>query len=61
VFGEFFKNVDSKPTRPRHTWEDIVRMIPKEISGNIKTWVDSVQDRDYWRAHVNPAFTLWIL
>ena len=28
----------------------------KEIVINTRNWVDSVQDRDYWRALVNAAF-----
>ena len=30
----------------------------KEIGINAKNWVDSVQDRDYWRALVNTALNL---
>ena len=40
--------------RPRRRWEDNTRMDLKEI-GN---WVDSAQDRDYWRALVNAALNL---
>ena len=28
----------------------------KEIGGNANNWVDSAQDRDYWRVLVNVAF-----
>ena len=44
--------------RPRHRWEDNIRMDLKEIGINMKNWVDSAQDRDYWRALVN-ALNLW--
>ena len=30
----------------------------KEIGINTKNWVDSAQDRDYWRALVNAALDL---
>ena len=30
----------------------------KEISINTKNWVDSAQDRNYWRALVNAALNL---
>ena len=43
--------------RPRHRWEDNVRMDLKYIGINMKNWVDLAQDRDYWRAFVNAAFT----
>ena len=55
-----FKIVTGKPTgkrplgRPRHGWEDNIRMDLEEI-GN---WVDSAQNRDYWRALMNVAFNL---
>ena len=32
--------------RPRHRWEDNIRMNLKEI-GIKRNWVDSAQDRDY--------------
>ena len=37
-----------------HRWEDNIRMDLEEI-GN---WVDSAQDRNYWRALVNAALNL---
>ena len=36
--------------RLRGRWEDNIRMNPKEIGINTRNWVDSTQDRDYWRA-----------
>ena len=33
--------------------EDNIRMDLKEISINTRNWVDSAQDKDYWRALVN--------
>ena len=53
-----FKILTGKPTgkrplgRPRRRWEDNIRMDLEEISIN---WVDSAQDRNYWRALVNAA------
>ena len=41
--------------RPRRRWEDNVRMHFEEIGINARNWVDSAQDRDYWRALVNAA------
>jgi hypothetical protein len=34
--------------RPRHRWEDNIRMNIKEIGINMRNWVDSAQNRDYW-------------
>ena len=59
-----FKILTGKPTgkrpleRPRRRWEDNIRMDPKEIGINTRNWVDSAQDRDYWRALVNAALNL---
>ena len=42
----------------RRRWEDNIRMDLKEIDINSKNWVDSAQDRDYWRAIVNATLNL---
>ena len=58
------KILTGKPTgkrplgRPRRRWEDNIRMDLEEIGNNAGTWVDSVQDWDYWRAIVNAALKL---
>ena len=44
--------------KPRHRWDDNIRMDLKEISINTRNSVDSAQDRDYWRALVNAAMNL---
>ena len=61
-----FKIVTGKPTgkiplgRPRHSWEDNMRIDLKEIGINMRNWVGSAQDRDYWRDLVNAALNLWV-
>ena len=51
------KPIEKRPLgKPRRRWEDNIRMDLEEIdAGN---WVDSFQDRDYWRALVNAAMNL---
>ena len=44
--------------RSRRRWEDNIRMDFEEIGINAGNWVDSAQDRDYWRALVNAALNL---
>ena len=45
--------------RPRHKWEGSnIRINLNEIGINTRNWVDSAQDRDYWRALVNVALKL---
>ena len=61
-----FKILTCKPTerrpseRPKWRWEDSIRMYLKEIGINVRNWVDSAQDRDYWRALVNATLNLRI-
>ena len=38
--------------KPRRRWEGNIRMHLTEIAINTRNWVDSAQDRDYWRAFV---------
>ena len=53
------KILKGKPLgRPRHRWEDNIRMDLEEIGINAGNWVDSAQDRDYWRALMNVALNL---
>ena len=41
----------NKPLRrSKRRWKDNIRMDLKEIGINTRNWVDSAQDRDYWRA-----------
>ena len=41
--------------KPRHRWEDNIRIDLKEIGVSRRNWVDSAQDRDYWRVLMNTA------
>ena len=49
--GSGFKILTGKPTekgrleRPRHRWEDNIRIDLEEIGINAGNWVDSAQDR----------------
>ena len=59
-----FKILTGKPTekrpleRPGRRWEDNIRMGLEEIGINAGKWVESAQDRNYWRALVNAALNL---
>ena len=44
--------------RSKRIWEDNIRTDLKEIGINKRNWLDSAQDRDYWRAFVNAALNL---
>ena len=61
-----FKMLTSEPTgkrrleRPRRRWMDSIREDLKEIGINARNWVDSFQDRDYWRVLVNASLNLQV-
>ena len=61
-----FKILTGKPTgkrplgRPRRRWEDDIRMDLEEIGINAGNWVDSAQDRNYWRALVNASLNFQV-
>ena len=48
------KILTGKPTgkkpleRPRHTWEDNISTELKGMCVNVRNWVDSTQDMNYW-------------
>jgi hypothetical protein len=39
--------------RPRHRWEDNIKMDVREIGWGGMDWIDLAEDRDQWRAVVN--------
>jgi hypothetical protein len=44
--------------RPRHRWEDNIKMDLTEIGCGGMDWVDLIQDTDQWRALVNMIMNL---
>jgi hypothetical protein len=44
--------------RPRHGWEDTIRMDIREIGWQVVDWIHVAQDRDQWRAVVNTVMNL---
>jgi hypothetical protein len=46
--------------RPRHRWEDNVRMDLQEVGCGGMDWIGLVQDRPMWRALVNAVMNLWV-
>jgi hypothetical protein len=47
--------------RPRHSWEDNIRMDLREIGWGGMDWIDMAQARDQWRALVRTVMNLWVL
>jgi hypothetical protein len=47
--------------RPRHRWENGVRMNLRETGLGCVDWIRLVQDRDWWRAVVSAVMNLRVL
>jgi hypothetical protein len=45
--------------RPRHRWEDVIRMDLRETGLRGVDWLRLAQDRDQWRTVVNVVMHLW--
>ena len=56
-----FKILTGKSTGNRGLGEDGKIMGLQEIGINAGNWVDSAQDRNYWRALVNAALNFRVL
>jgi hypothetical protein len=44
--------------RSGHTWEDNIKLGLQEVGCGGMDWTDLAQDRDRWRALVNPVTNL---
>jgi hypothetical protein len=47
--------------RPRHRWEDGIRMDLEEIGWGVLEWIWFLQDRDWWQAVVNAVMNIRVL
>jgi hypothetical protein len=47
--------------RPRHRWEDGIKMDLREIGWGCVEWIHLAEDRDCWRAVVNAVMNLRVL
>jgi len=46
--------------RPKHRWEDIIKMDLQELGCGSMDWIELAQDRDRWRALVNAGMNLLV-
>jgi hypothetical protein len=46
--------------RPRHRWEDNIKMDLQEVEGGHEDWIEFAQDRDRWRALVYMVRNFWV-
>jgi len=46
--------------RPRHKWEDNIKMDLQEVRYGGMDWIELAQDRDRWRALVNDVMNFLV-
>ena len=46
--------------RPRHRWEDNIKMHLQEVGGRRGDWMELAQDIDRWRALVARVRDFWV-
>jgi hypothetical protein len=46
--------------RPRHRWEDNIKMDLQEVGCGGMEWIELAQDRDMWQGFVNAVKNLWV-
>jgi hypothetical protein len=52
---------DKRPLgRPRHRWEDNIKMDLREIGIDGVNWIRLAQNRVQWWAFVNTVMNLWV-
>ena len=44
--------------RPRHRWEDNIKMDLREVGCDPRDWIALAEDRDQWRAYVRAVMKL---
>ena len=44
--------------RPRHRWEDNIKMDLQELGRGVVDWIELAQDWERWRALVNAVMNL---
>jgi hypothetical protein len=44
--------------RPRHKWEDNIKMGLQKVGWGGKDWIELAQDKDRWQALVNAVMNL---
>ena len=63
---EVYKVLVGKPEgkrslgRPRHRWEDNIKMDLQDVGGGCVEWMELAQDRDRWRALVGTVMNFWV-
>jgi len=46
--------------RPRHRWEDNIKLYLQEAGCGGMDWIELAQDRDRWMVLVKAAMNVWV-
>jgi len=46
--------------KPRHRWEDNIKMNLQKVGCECMDWIELAQDRKSWRAPVNVLLDIWV-
>jgi hypothetical protein len=46
--------------RPRHRWEDNIKIDFQEMGWRGTDWIDPAQERDRWQTLLNTVMKLWV-
>jgi len=46
--------------RPRHRWEDNIKMDLQEVGCGVMDWIELAQEGDSWRDIVNAVMKFWV-
>jgi hypothetical protein len=46
--------------RPRHRWEDDIKMDLQEVGCGVMDWIKLAQGKDRWHALTNALMNLWV-
>jgi hypothetical protein len=46
--------------KPKHRWEDVIKMDLREIGFGTVDWIHLAQDKDWWQMLVNTTMNFWV-
>ena len=46
--------------RPRHRWEDNIKMDLQKVGRGCGDWMELAEDRDRWRVLVSMVMNFWV-
>ena len=60
LFGTLFENYYYAVSRPRHRWEDNIKMHLQGMGCGGLDWIELAQDRDRWRTLLTAVINIQV-